>query len=332
MAAAFSAVPQGWFDVRHYGAAGDGATDDTAAIQSTIDACAAAAGGTVYFPPAIYFVNGAFGGANGENAQLRFPKRAYGTDPAVTIRLVGAGGGGQNLWGLTDLPAPTGGSILKTTKTGGGNLFGVAAGGGGVSFSALTIGFEDFTVLTYDDPDVTVFDLRAAGNAWLRNVTVLPARPSHATIPQPTHTGQYAVRMPSTDNSAVCWVDNVQVYNHYTALEIGECFQGVGQFFAYACQRGVVCTPMNHGASFSNLTTSKCPKGLVGPGSGSARLHVHSWRYEYVTTTWAAEVYAVDDAGNRLKGSANICPVQGGVGADTHAVKNGGTNFTLTAV
>jgi hypothetical protein len=55
-----------WFDVKAYGAAGDvddplatdlsPYTDDTAAIQAAIDA--ATAGGTIYFPPGIYRVDG----------------------------------------------------------------------------------------------------------------------------------------------------------------------------------------------------------------------------------------------------------------------------------
>ena len=39
------------FNVVAFGAKGDGATDDTAAIQAAINACVAAGGGTVYFPP-----------------------------------------------------------------------------------------------------------------------------------------------------------------------------------------------------------------------------------------------------------------------------------------
>lgn len=46
----------GIYNVRDdsYGAVGDGVTDDTVAIQAAIDACGAAGGGIVYFPPGEY--------------------------------------------------------------------------------------------------------------------------------------------------------------------------------------------------------------------------------------------------------------------------------------
>ncbi len=47
-------VSASWHSVRDSGAIGDGAKKDTAAIQKTIDAVAAAGGGTVYFPPGKY--------------------------------------------------------------------------------------------------------------------------------------------------------------------------------------------------------------------------------------------------------------------------------------
>ena len=41
------------FDVKRFGARGDGKTDDTAAIQKAIDAAAEVSGG-VWFPPGVY--------------------------------------------------------------------------------------------------------------------------------------------------------------------------------------------------------------------------------------------------------------------------------------
>ncbi len=58
-----------WYDVRAYGAAGDGSTDDTAAIQAAIDA--AVSGGIIYFPLGSYAIKTA-GGFTGSVNGLRF--------------------------------------------------------------------------------------------------------------------------------------------------------------------------------------------------------------------------------------------------------------------
>src|SRR5262249_32268450 len=44
----------GYFNVRSYGAVGDGKALDSPAINKAIEACAAAGGGTVYLPPGTY--------------------------------------------------------------------------------------------------------------------------------------------------------------------------------------------------------------------------------------------------------------------------------------
>jgi len=53
-----SASTAGQFDVRQFGAAGDGKTDDTAAFQKALDAAAQAGGGTVHAPRGNYFFAG----------------------------------------------------------------------------------------------------------------------------------------------------------------------------------------------------------------------------------------------------------------------------------
>jgi hypothetical protein len=49
--------PPGVINVKSYGAAGDGTTDDTLAIQATIDACTAQGGGTVWVPEGTYLLS-----------------------------------------------------------------------------------------------------------------------------------------------------------------------------------------------------------------------------------------------------------------------------------
>jgi hypothetical protein len=63
------------YDVRQFGATGDGRTDDTAAIQAAIDA-SPATGGTVMLPPGIYIVA---------------PTRTKGIDFTSNLRVIGAG-------------------------------------------------------------------------------------------------------------------------------------------------------------------------------------------------------------------------------------------------
>lgn len=49
---------RGVFNAKDYGAVGDGATDDTSAINATISACVAAGGGVVDLPPGIFATSG----------------------------------------------------------------------------------------------------------------------------------------------------------------------------------------------------------------------------------------------------------------------------------
>lgn len=54
LAASRTMTGQVHFDVRQYGARGDGKTKDTASLQRAVDECAAAGGGVVYLSPGIY--------------------------------------------------------------------------------------------------------------------------------------------------------------------------------------------------------------------------------------------------------------------------------------
>lgn len=79
-------VPIIYYNVKAYGAKGDGTTDDTTAITSAINAAVAAGGGTIFFPPGTYIsgnqtLNASvhFRGA-GINASILKLKNAANTD------------------------------------------------------------------------------------------------------------------------------------------------------------------------------------------------------------------------------------------------------------
>ncbi len=66
-------IPQTTFNVKDFGACGDGSTDDTAAIQKTLDFAEAAGGGIVTFPPGVYLSGAVF---IGSNTEFNLPKGA----------------------------------------------------------------------------------------------------------------------------------------------------------------------------------------------------------------------------------------------------------------
>lgn len=81
------------FNVREFGAKGDGLAKDTAAIQKALDACATAGGGTVLVPAGVYLTGSL---ALGSNTTLRLESRANLTGspdiadyPLVRIRWEG---------------------------------------------------------------------------------------------------------------------------------------------------------------------------------------------------------------------------------------------------
>ena len=94
------------YNVKKYGAAGDGVTDDTASIQAAIDAVTANAyGGTVYFPSGIYQVSATLivnhhhvtlQGDGNNNSTLR---RVAGWNTGYTVDFSRGGGTNAIYWG-----------------------------------------------------------------------------------------------------------------------------------------------------------------------------------------------------------------------------------------
>lgn len=83
---------------RRFGAVGDGATDDRAAIQAAIDWVAGLGGGTVYLPPGTYAIGTGGLSITARGVKLRgagagFFNPSTGAEPATILKYVGVAGG-----------------------------------------------------------------------------------------------------------------------------------------------------------------------------------------------------------------------------------------------
>lgn len=93
------------YNVRDYGATGSGTTNDTAAIQASIDAAAKSGGGTVYFPSGSYLVTRLF--VRGSNVTLA------GSGAASVVR-----SDAEQIITLGSSPPLTGGGVRDLTIIG----------------------------------------------------------------------------------------------------------------------------------------------------------------------------------------------------------------------
>lgn len=113
-----------YFNVKSYGATGNGTTDDTADIQAAVDAAHAAGGGTVYFPAGTYKLS-------------TNPIKLYtGTSPTITaysnITFLGEGANGVT------------GTIINQTSTGVDVIKAINDSANGAQ--SLSLRFENFCI------------------------------------------------------------------------------------------------------------------------------------------------------------------------------------------
>mgnify|MGYP000971904125 CR=1 FL=1 len=143
-------IPTSVYNVVAYGATGNGATDDTEAIQSAIDAAIAAGGGTVYFPKGTYKLTASLVVASANGIALEGP----------------AGSGWAAMAGAN------GGAILNWAAAGGANpMLIIRAAVGSGNWPAHHVRVED---LSFQGNDVATqcIHIEALKRGVFRNLTL----------------------------------------------------------------------------------------------------------------------------------------------------------------
>ncbi|WP_426199417.1 glycosyl hydrolase family 28-related protein [Pseudomonas sp. DC3200b2] len=159
------------FDIRDYGAKGDGTTDDTAAIQKAINAAAAAGGGKVYVPSGTWVVSDSDGSGNALALKSNVTLSGDGAGETVLKLADSADGDTTSLLGVAA------GATLRDAQVSNLTLDGSQADGGGQVSGWSQSGANSVTNLVLDGVTATGFsgngfDLSSAAvNLTVRNST-----------------------------------------------------------------------------------------------------------------------------------------------------------------
>jgi hypothetical protein len=319
----------GWFNVEDYGAVHDGSTDDTVAIQDTIDAAEAAGGGVVYFPKGVYSIEGALQDGSRGNAQLLLPSKDYVDDEQLSIVLLGEVPPPTTFSVIGDTPNPDGHSILLGTLTSVSGTSPSLLGGWGpdsaLDFTNINVRIENLAFRLPENPVYSALDLSKVAGVDLDNVLCDVTEYYIQGLTEPTTAASYGIRLPELNNGALTRLGVVNVAGYYNGIQIGE--HTLGQdVSAWGCKVAFQTIAGYHASHFSRLMAVHCERVLQGSG-GIAYLSISQLNIEHAASGWWITDEDIDDPSNYLYGWAHWKVTLAGVGHDSTFTIDGATNF-----
>jgi hypothetical protein len=304
--------------------------DDTAAVQTAINAVDALGGGTIYFPEGFYRFNRKLDTT--ENSILTIPRVAAG---AVQKTFVFEGS-----WvSYTDSDSePTFGTIWSTTRVAGSGTVPSLICARAFSVTSTVSNFSHIMpivlkiyVQTATNPSISVFNWYNSVNMLMKHVQITTGV-TLGSVVEPTNSGVHAILTPGINNSAQLGLQWVSIrggfYNGVLANENLVC----EALAITRCKVAVHCGDMNL-AMCGTLLVSHCP--IVFNCDNAAQFYVNM-RFERDTgSDWfsagAGSTVEITKAGGTLRGfisyQLNIVGSGPNTGRLTHNL--GATDLTL---
>lgn len=286
------AGPVGHFNVRHYGALGNGTTDDTLAIQSAINAAVTAGGGTVYLPYGAYLVSLQANQQTGYNAILQLPfVSGSGAPGCIPLTLEGDGSVAVYPEG-TSSPAfsPQSTTILVTSIGSGTNPSIIGGPNGTASQPTVVLPIcRGITVMQPNPGTWTAFDFNQCVGARVYECSALSGTENTAGNEATAITAGAGFVLPH---------DNAAGFNNYGGHVIRDSYVsnlGIGfrmtghascdQLFAQGCYSGMSFIESNHGIHIGRYLSQNCKNALDCSLAGPAFPQTVIEMLDYETTS-----------------------------------------------
>jgi len=202
-----------FYHVADFGAAGDGITDDTAAINAAIAACAQNRGGVVLFDAKTYLVDGALQGETDYCCRLIVPPNVW-----ATIELRGAHLPPQIFGTVGATVLPEIGTLIKSTALDSG---GAILGSGASHFVHCSLKICDMTFRTVDNPRQSAIDARTFTQLIAENLQIDTGTYS-VQAAEPMTADVFGLRTPIVNNSALTILRNLAISGYWGGVEVGE--------------------------------------------------------------------------------------------------------------
>lgn len=332
-------------NVADYGAVGDGATDDTAAINAAVAAAvtlvnSGAAHVIIQFDAKEYLLTSAPthpDGAGGAYAQIPLPKRATTATRAVI-----------EFRGVAQTPitpnegqaaVQKGGTILRSTSTATRDAtYGVPSVIGGPAIASSGAGFTNvnailsgLTIRRPDNPSIAGADFTWCLQAKTRDC-VFDTNVPLGSITYPTSTSNIALLMPEVSNNALSSCEgDLYVMGAYAAVRFSEHFT-LNHLVAYKNKIAMIPAVGYHGSIIQHANCEWQTHVIadldwtLGPVDvGAAYLSIDMLDIEDAASgsPWAP-VNHVKDANNALRMLARFVRVLAGVGTQAGLTVVGG--------
>ena len=315
------------YNVKNFGAVGNGFTDDTIAIQSAIQACNDGGGGTVYFPNGIYAINGPLDSLS--QSQIYFPLNSYSDSINLkTIKLLGETPPNQFSNPFTPSNSaehPNTGVILKSNLLSVGNVIGSrseAVPWG--NFNYLHAKIENISVRVRSMTGTTDV-IPVATGINMGNVTCYTGQflevcttSKMTTTLEPASTC-LGVVMPKTNNFTFSSMTNFYIFGVNYAVD---CYEHthLDKFLIDVCVVGLNMNFVNHSIHVTKGCIARSRYNIQAQNSSYFYIDHVSFEDDYLkalpTPSWNATLCDLYDVDKTSSGLIRCHVVKAGTGPD----------------